>query len=47
MNSMYMSDFIRDFTVSFFCQPYSMQKDVPDLYEAFIKYYHCWPPILG
>ena len=43
MNSMYMSDFIRDFTVSFFCQPYSMQKDVPDLYEAFIQYYGCWP----
>ncbi len=43
MNSMYMNDFIRDFTVSFFCQPYSMQKDVPDLYEAFIQYYGCWP----
>ena len=43
MNSMNMNDFIRDFTVSFFCQPYSMQKDVPDLYEAFIQYYGCWP----
>ena len=38
-----VSDFFREYTVYFFCRPECMKKDLPDLYEAFVRHYWSWP----